>query len=274
MNLYSVDPKDIQDAIEDSKQRHFFTSFQHLDAHYGIRRGCYSIYMGTTGCGKSSLVKVVGAQASSTPKIKVLFWLSEEKKAKYAKGLDKYCDYAGIKLSEIAFFEESSIDKDHIRTHEAFLSYFIEVVCTVNADIVIVDNLSTSRFYGPQTSLRDQGRTVEFFKQKSQDLDIAIVGVIHTSSGVSDNMGRLFTTEDVRGLRSISLEASYFYAIQRFTRNGEIFNFVRTLKFREHDTGGGTYHLKYDPKMSLYIGDSKIDFEKVKEIFKKSDRLK
>lgn len=273
-NLFSVNPQDILDAAEDSKKRHFFSSFNHLDAHFGIRRGCYSLYMGTTGCGKSSLVKTVGIQASSTPHTKVLFWLSEEKKAKYAKGMDTYCEMMGLPLENIAFFEESSIDKGLVRTHQEFLSYFGEVVCMANADIVIIDNISTSRFYGSQTSLKEQGQTVEFFKKTSQEMDIAIVAVIHTSSDVSDNMGRMFTTEDVRGLKSIALEASYFYAIQRFTRNGEIYNFLRTLKFREHANAAGTYHLKYDLKTSLYVSDEKVDFEMVKRIFKESDRLK
>lgn len=274
MNLFAVNQDDITDAMEDSKKRHFFTTFQHLDAHFGIRRGCYSVYMGTTGCGKSSLVKTVGLQASSTPNAKVLFWLSEEKKAKYAKGMDQYCRMMGLDLSNIGFFEESSIDQEMIKTHEDFLRYFTEVVLMTNADIVIIDNISTSRFYGPQTSLKEQGRTVEFFKKTSQDLDIALVAVIHTSSHVSDNMGRLFTTEDVRGIRSISLEASYFYAIQKFTRSGEIFNFLRTLKFREHANAAGTYHLKYDPAISLYVGDEKVQFDMVKKIFNESDRLK
>lgn len=269
----SVNQDEIQAAIEDSRQRHFFTTFNHLDAHYGIRKGCYSVYMGTTGSGKSSLIKTIGAQASSTPHTKVLFWLSEEKKAKYAKGMDRYCELSGIKLENISFFEESSINPDHIRTHDSFLAYFKEVVCSVGADMVIIDNVSTSRFYGPQTSLIDQGKTVQFLKTASQDLDIALVCVIHTSSHVSDNMGRLFTTEDVRGIRSISLEASYFYALQKFTRNGEIFLFLRTLKFREHAQASGTYLLKYDPALSLYSGDSKVDFEKVNEVFKTRDAL-
>lgn len=270
---FSVNKEDIEAATEDSKVKHFFTSFNHLDAHFGIRKGCYSVYMGTTGSGKSSLIKTIGAQASSTPHVKVLFWLSEEKKAKYAKGLDKYCEMAGINLSNIAFFEESSIEPAFIRTHEAFLSYFKEVVCSVGADLVIIDNISTGRFYGPQTSLRDQGRSVQFFKQISQDLDIGLITVIHTSSDVSDNQGRLFTTEDVRNLKSISLEASYFYALQKFTRNGDIFMFLRTLKYREHDNAAGTYLLKYDKTISLYTGDHKIEFEKVNEIFKTRDAL-
>lgn len=273
LNL-SVNKEDIDQAREDSKLSHFFTSLQHLDAHHGIRRGVYSVIMGTPSCGKSGLAKLYGIQASTTPHTKVLFWLSEESKAKYAVGMDKYCEDMGIDLSQIAFFEEKTIDKALIRTHGEFLTYFREVVCAVGADLVIVDNITSSRFYGPSTNLKQQGETVEFLKEFSHDLDLGIVVVMHTSSDVSDNMGRLFTTEDVRGLKSISIEAAYFYALQQFTKNGERYVFSRTLKHRFHATAAGTFLLKYESKYAMYVGDQKVDFERVKQIFKESDRLK
>lgn len=273
MNL-SVNKADIDQAREDSKVRHFFTTMQHLDASFGIRRGVYSVMMGTSSCGKSGLAKMYGIQASTTKHTKVLFWLSEESRAKYAIGMDEYCAKVGIDLSQIAFFEEKSIDKGLIKSHGQFLSYFKEVVCSVGADLVIVDNITSSRFYGPATSLREQGQTVEFLKEFTNETDIGLVAVMHTSSHVSDNMGRLFTLEDVRGLKSISIEAGYFYALQKFTKNGEIFTFLRTLKHRFHQQAAGTYLLNYDKQMSLYVGDNKVDFERVKTIFKESDRLK
>jgi hypothetical protein len=273
MNL-SVNKADIDQAREDSKVSHFFTSLQHLDAHHGIRRGVYSVIMGTASCGKSGLAKLYGVQASTTPHMKVLFWLSEESKAKYAVGMDRYCEDTGIDLSQIALFEEKTIDKDMVRTHQSFLNYFKEIVCSVGADLVIVDNITSSRFYGPSTSLKEQGQTVEFFKEFSHDLDIGLVVVMHTASDVSDNMGKLFTTENVRGLKSISIEAAYFYALQKFTRNGEIFTFNRTLKHRFHQQASGTYLLRYDPRYAMYVGDTKVDFERVKQIFNEADRLK
>jgi hypothetical protein len=271
---FSVKKEDIDHAREDSKVKHFFTSLQHLDSHFGIRKGVYSVIMGTPSCGKSGLAKLYGIQASCTPHTKVLFWLSEESKAKYAVGMDLYCEQMGIDLGQIAFFEEKSINKDLVRTHKTFLGYFKEVVCASGADLVIIDNITSSRFYGPATTLKEQGETVEFFKEFSHDLDIGLVVVMHTSSDVSDNMGRLFTTEDVRGLKSISIEAAYFYALQKFTRNGEVYTFLRTLKHRFHQQASGTFLLKYDSKFAMYVGDNKVDFNKVKEIFNESDRLK
>jgi hypothetical protein len=253
--------------------KHFFTSFEHLSAHFGIRKGCYSIYMGTTSCGKSSLLKTIAVQASTTPGVTVLIWLSEEKKAKYAKGMDLYCKEVGADLGAVKFFEESSLDMSTIRTHEDFLATFRDVVVASGADIVFIDNITTSKLYGSATSLSGQGQTVTFFKRITQDLDIAIVAVSHTSSDVSDNMGRLFTTEDVRGLKAISLEASYFYSLQKFTSNGEIFLTLRVLKFRDHDQASGSYLLKYDPRFSVYTGDVKVPFETINEIFKKRDAL-
>lgn len=271
---YSVNKSDIDKARKDSEVRHFFSSLQHLDAHAGLRKGVYSVLMGTTGSGKSGLAKLYGLQASTTPGTKVLFWLSEESKEKYAIGMDKYCEDMGIDLGQIAFFEEKTIDPKLIPTHKDFTNYFKEVVCDSGADLVVIDNITSSRFYGPATSLRDQGVSVQFFKEFSHDLDIALLVVMHTASDVSDNSGKLFTTENVRGLKSISIEASYFYALQKFTRNGVIITFLRTLKHRFHPDAGGTYRLDYDKKYGLYIGDKAVSFEIVKEIFQQADRLK
>lgn len=273
MIIESVNPDDIQDAIDDSRKVHFFTTFSHLDAHYGIRRGCYSIYMGTTGSGKSSLIKSIAVQTSTPKDTTVLMWLSEEKKAKYAKGMDTYCKVSGADISRIKFFEESSLDHEKIKNHEDFLSAFKEVIIASGADAVFIDNLTSSRLYSTQTSLWDQSKTVNALKRISQDLDIAIVGLIHTDSKVSDNQGRLFTTEDTRGSKQIGIEASYFYSLQKFTSNEEIYLTLRTLKFRDHDNAGGTYLLNYDPRFSIYVGDVKVDFERINQIFKKRDNL-
>lgn len=273
MIIESVNPDDIQFAIDDSKKVHFFTTFSHLDAHYGIRRGCYSIYMGTTGSGKSSLIKSIAVQTSTPKDTTVLMWLSEEKKAKYAKGMDTYCKVSGADISRIKFFEESSLDHEKIRTHEDFLGAFKEVIIASGADAVFIDNLTSSRLYSTQTNLWDQSKTVTALKRISQDLDIAIVGLIHTDSKVSDNQGRLFTTEDTRGSKQIGIEASYFYSLQKFTSNEEIYLTLRTLKFRDHDNAGGTYLLNYDPRFSIYVGDVKVDFERINQIFKKRDNL-
>jgi hypothetical protein len=273
MIFESLNPDAVRAAVADSQVKHFNTTFEHLGKHFGIRRGCFSLYMGTTSCGKSSLMKTLSAQASATPGVQVLHWLSEEKKEKYAKGMDSYCQAAGIDITKIRWFEESSLEMGAYKKHEDFLGAFKDIVVASGADIVFIDNISTSRLYGAETPLWDQAKTVTTLKRLSQDLDIAIVCVIHTSSNVSDNMGRLFTTEDVRGSKSIGIEASYFYSLQKFTRNNEIFLTLRTLKFREHDNAGGTYLLKYDPRFSVHTGDLEIDFNKVNEIFKNRDHL-
>jgi hypothetical protein len=273
MIIESVDPDEIDRAIEDSEKRHFFTTFQHLDAHYGFRRGCFSLYSGTTGSGKSSLMKTLIVQTSTTQDAKVLVWLSEEKKAKYAKGMNKYCKDVGADIKKIKWFEESSLDHNAIPRHDDFLNTFKEVVISSGADAVFIDNLTSSRLYSTNTALWDQVKTVNMLKRLSQDLDIAIICMIHTDAKVSDNMGRLFTTEDVRGAKQIAIEASYFYALQKFTRNGTIFLTLRTLKFREHDNAAGSYLLTYDPNYSMYTGDTKIDFERINQIFKDRDAL-
>lgn len=270
---FSLNYSDIELALEEKERQYFFSTFEHLNVHHGFRKGCYSIVMGSTGSGKSSLMKMYALNASSTPS-NVLLWLSEEAKAKYAMSMIKYCDVTGTDISRIKFFEESKVPQKYKKNMDNFHEYFKYIVRLTGAEIVLVDNITSSRFYGPQTSLNEQGKTVQFFKDFSKEYNIALVAAMHTASNVSDNMGRLFTTEDVRGNRSISIEASYFYALQKFTKDSDIYTFVRNLKHRDHDEAQGMFILKYDKDYSLYTGDRKVNFAEIKSLFESSDRLR
>lgn len=266
--------EDVLAAEEAARQTHYFTTFQHLDVHHGFRPGVISGYIGSTGCGKSSLMKTLAMQAASTgPDTKVLYWLSEESAANYGKAMVRYASTARVPLDRIRFFEESSLDHTRLRTHEQFLDAFRDVVAGEFANIVFIDNCTTSRLYNADTGFRNQGKTVEFLKNLAKDLNIAIVYLAHTAANVSDNQGRLITTEDIRGSKDLVIQTSYFYILQKFTKNTDIFLTLRTVKFRDHQNAAGCYLLKYDSELGVYTGDVKVDFEKINQIFKDRDYL-
>jgi predicted AAA+ superfamily ATPase len=83
----------------------FPSRYQFLKAHNGIRPNCLHGLMGSTGCGKSTLVKCIIAEAASGKR--VLVWISEENVVDYQElinVLDKSV------LSNILFVEEKEID--------------------------------------------------------------------------------------------------------------------------------------------------------------------
>lgn len=270
---FSVDISEIEELEKEKTKRHFFTSFSFLDAHYGIRKGSYGVLLGSTGSGKSSLAMAIAAQSTISPAKDVLIWLSEETKAKYmSNGLYRFCLDRNIDINRIKMFEEKNVSKS--LNHERFLNYAEEIILSSGAEFVMVDNITSSRFYGPNTSYQQQGQSVDFFKRITERYDLGLLAIMHTASDVSDNMGRLFTTEDVRGSKQISIEAGYFYALQKFTKEDRPYVFLRTLKSRDHDEGFGSYVLKYDRKLKVYTGDEKVDFARLKEIFESADRFK
>ena len=271
---HSVGREEIEQARRDSLKRYFHTTFQHHDVHHGIRKGVYSVIMGTPSCGKSGLSKAIAVQAASTsPDTKVLMILSEESKADYAGAMLAYADKTGTSIDHITFYEESKMDHQKLKTHEQYLSALKDVIAGSFANLVIIDNITTSRLYGPSTAMYDQGKSVWFMKNLAKDLDIAILAIAHTRTEVSDNMNRLFTTQDHRGVKALGAEAAYFYALQKFTSNNNVFVFCSNLKHRFHPNASGHFLMKYDMDLGVYVGDQKVPFDKMKEIFQIRDNL-
>lgn len=268
-----VTEEDILNSLRDNQVRHFYSAFQFLDAHKGVRRGCYSVIMGTSGCGKSGLAQAMGVQLASAPKVKVLMYLTEEAKTNYAGPMFMYAKSAGGGLDQVDFFEESSMEHEKLRTHDQFLAAVKEVIVSSFADIVILDNVSTGRLYGTGTSVWDQEKTTWMLKNLAKDLSIHICCVVHTKKDITDNSYRLNTISDHQGAASLGKEASFFYALQKYTNNGQVHVFLRTLKHRGYPDANGTYMLMYDKDFRVYTGDQKVDFEKVKEVFKLRDAL-
>jgi transcriptional regulator with XRE-family HTH domain len=274
MQTKILDFDEVAQAQEEALERHFFTTFNHLGAHNGFRRGVLSGYIGTTGSGKSSLMKTLALQAvTNNSEAKALYWLSEEALHKYGMSLKKYVDKTNAPYHRIEFFEESSMDHKILRTHQHFLMAFREIVERSMCQILFIDNLTTSRLYKNETGLMGQGQTVEFLKNLAKDLNIAIVYLAHTESKVSDNQGSLIAMEDIRGSKDIVIQSSYFYILQKFTQNGQIFLTLRTVKSRDHNGAFGNYLLKFDAEIGLYIADVKVEFEEINAIFKRRDYL-
>ena len=264
----------VKEAQDEARERHFFTTFNHLDAHNGFRKGVLSGYIGSTGSGKSSLLKTLALQSvTRDSEARALYWLSEEALSKYGVAIKKYVDRTNAPYHRIEFFEESSLDHSILRTHENFLEATREIAERSGCSIWFIDNTSTSRLYKTDIGLFNQGKTVEFLKNLAKELNIAIVYMSHTDSKVSDNMGRLITTEDIRGSKDMVIQTSYFYILQKFTQDGTIYLTLRTVKSRDHQGAFGSYILKYDFDMGLYIGDVKVEFEQINEIFKRRDFL-
>lgn len=213
--------------------------------------------------GKSTLFKCIIAEtAAHSP---VLVWLSEETIVEYQElinYLDKSC------LSNIHFVEEREIAKEIKDNQDQFFEYFEQMVDESGAEVVFVDNVTTSRFYSSYFGFIGQQRTAEylidFVKRKC-----SLFYVAHTNLKITDNYGQIVYPGDIRGSKELPNMTEYFYIIQKFTTENKQYNVLRVAKFRHHEQASGWYALKYERKS--YIGDSRVPFAVINKIFKMRD---
>lgn len=237
--------------------------YQFLKAHNGIRPKTLHALMGTTGSGKSTLFKCIISETAAH--CKVLVWLSEETVVEYQE-LINYLDKSV--LHNISFVEEREIPKDIRDNQEQFFEYFDQMVDESEAQVVFIDNVTTSRFYSSYFGFIGQQRTAEFLidfvKRKC-----SVYYVAHTNLKITDNYGQIVYPGDIRGSKELPNMTEYFYIIQKFTTEGKQYNVLRVAKYRHHEEAAGWYALKYERKS--YIGDSKVPFAVINKIFKMRD---
>lgn len=245
-------------------ERHVFGSrYEFLKRHNGIRPNCLHGLIGTMGSGKSTLFKCIIAETAATAK--VLVWLSEERVVEY-QPLINYLDKSCIR--NISFVIEKEIPKEYKETREAMEEYFEQMVDESEAEVVFIDNVTTSAFYNNKFGLMGQIDTADFFIDfVKRKCSIFYVG--HTSSEVSDNHGKVVNAEQIRGSKHLPIVTEYMYIIQKFTTEEKQYNVLRVAKYRHHEEARGWYALKYERK--AYIGDSKVPFAVINRIFKMRD---
>lgn len=244
-------------------QTEFYSRYEFLKAHYGIRPNCLHGIIGSTGCGKSTLVKCIIAEAAQGHK--VLVWLSEENVVEYQEliqYLDKSC------LKNISFVEEKDIPDEFKADQNNFFQYFTQMANEAMADIVFIDNVTSSAFYNQRFGFGGQNRSAEFLRNFCKSV-CSVFYVSHTGSSITDNHGKVINPEDIRGSNELAIVTEYMYIIQKFTTEDKQFNLVRVAKYRHHEKARGWYALKYSQK--AYIGDSKVPFNLVNAIFKSRD---
>ena len=248
------------------KDQTFWPSrYQFLSMHNGIRKNCLHGMMGTTGCGKSTLLKCIIAEAGVQGN--VLVWLSEEKIVEYQElinELDASC------LERIKFVEESEIPSEYKQDQDTFLEYFAQMVEKADADLVFIDNITTSKFYNSSFGFFGQQKTAEYLQQFVKRV-CSVFYIAHTRSEVTDNYGKIATPEDIRGCKDLPLVTEYLYIIQKFTTEDKQFNVLRVAKFRHHEKASGWYVLKYEKKS--YTADAKVPFATINRVFKMRDHF-
>lgn len=265
-----------EEALElqkELKQVYFYTEVGFLKAHNGLRRGNLHMVLGTTGGGKSTLIRSLINDficITRNNELGIGLWLSEETIKSYKTQLS-----CGIfKVEELVRAQAfSEMDLDENDTESAFFEW-AEVT---RPDILILDNITTSRFYEGKTP----GQQFSFatkVKNMAIRLNIAVVVVAHTDSKTKDSQKDLIGVENVRGNRSIANLVEFAYIIQKISTcdikgNTTIHNIVRVTKDRSHGSSDKVYKLRYEPRMRMFTDYEEIPFTKFKEFWDARNKL-
>jgi len=267
--------KDAEIVDFESKNRsvYYESQFEWLMATYGLRPEMLIGLMGTTGSGKSTLMKSVIAEVAN--KEITLVWLSEETVQEYQAGIRRAAILMDLNaekcMANLRFIEEKNLDEFFVKDSADLFAMFSDMIIESGAKVVFIDNLSTSNFYTDEIGVKGQGVSAMFLSKVTKKLKITVMYAIHTTKHVHDNMDRLITKEDVRGSQKVVILSEYFYIIQKFTVNEKVYPLMRIDKHRHHQVDKKFYILGFDKR--CYRFDESIEFEFINKIFMKRDHL-
>lgn len=267
---------DLKELDAAKNEKRFHSKLKMFSSTMGIRPNEFSVIVGPSGNGKSTLCKTISHECAIGGK-KCYHLLSEEKTSVYkgiiAKTFEKRC--AGKKTD--AFLErllfESMLDWDE---KELNVNYFFDrledVINDKTPDMVIFDNFTTS-FLG-SLPINVQGDMITRFRKMAAQYEIAIIGVFHTAKG-SDLYKKLLDGEDVRGNASTTNAGSYNYVISTYFRATPPRAIVNVDKARYHpETNKKFFELEYDTDLGIYVSDQMISYQEVVQIMDNANKKK
>lgn len=243
--------------------------FNFLNDHFGLRKQCIHLLMGTSGQGKTTLSRSVIYDVAKNYKV---FNYCSEETLEQTKTMFALRGTENEVLKNILFYHESTASTDSKDNIDEWLRILEVKIMNSKTKIFFFDNITTSKFYDPMKP-DVQSKVVDGLMKILKSCDVPGFFVAHTANGVKDDQQALFSTSDIRGGKAITNRAEFVYAYQKFTgaasSSGETsptYGTIRNLKARNYDVGH-TYLLSYDFNKREYTGDIKIPNTRFKEIY-------
>jgi len=266
--------------LKNREKTHFYSDFKFLTSHRGHRPGKLHLYLGVAHGGKSTLIRslILDALKRVDAKKKVFVWLSEETEKDFLiefsmalKSLDQ--KDAKILVKKLVIFSELSFTNHfkHEPMSEKF-KYFKQAVNREDVDLIFFDNVTTSCFYMDQ-QIETQSFFIKEVKEVIANANKPLIFVAHTGAEITENSNRLISMNDIRGCKSVINLVEYCYILQRFHIKEFYFPTLRITKHRGQSVEEKMYYITFDKEKNLYIEDRYLDFEEMRDNFKKRNVL-
>ncbi len=252
----------------------FESRFHFMKDNCGLRPGKVHLFLGTTGTGKTTLVRSIEIDSAEMAPIGKYSSEEDLEDTKYL--LSKRVVHNDV-LKNIFFLDEKSIlKKINSDDLNGFFTYLYNWLIAIKAKAFFFDNLTSSFYEGKPFKV--QIKFYELLRAMIEALNIPCVLVAHTRFGVKDSQSELIMPDDIRGPKHPSNKSEYLYIYQRFKislQNGgeRLTAVVRVAKSRLHNNGSEIYILGFDANKKEYLNDKKINFSEFNDIFMKRLRL-
>lgn len=266
------DQQQIAERNKHLQTTYFKSKFYFLRSHNGFRPGCLHGLLGVMSGGKSSLAKVLIAEAAYQGK--TLVWLTEESRQDYVADFAKIipADVLPRVLSNVLWLEEKALPATVADNIDAFYSYMQNQIARAGCKALFIDNITTSRIYDGSLGKNSFSKTSKWLSKIAKALSLPIIYLVHTRKEITANYHRVLTPEDIRGFATIAIESEFFYVMQKFTQQDRIVNIVRLAKHRGYESPPKTW-FRLIWENGRYCGDTALNFESIKAIFKEKDAL-
>lgn len=240
------------------------TDFEFLLNINGWRKGKVHVVLGTTSSGKSTLIRSIIwdiIKNNSLPKIAC--FLSEETCEDYQLELFEGFGSLGFK-ERVMFFSEQDVETNEQR--RIILTNAFQSDC----EVLIFDNLTTSAIYGEDYS--KQSEFVGRLKNLAVKTNKALILVAHTNN-VHRNSRELIDSSHVRGSKTVSNIAEFFFINHQISIDSNMYNFIQIEKHRGQSPESKIFRLDYSDDKRLYTKDRAQRFANFKELWKMRDKL-
>lgn len=241
-----------------------------LEEHNGYRKGKLHCLIGPSSGGKSTLTRtlVYDALYGVNEKKNVGLYLSEESVREWLTEAS-FCKPLAHNLERVNIFSEIDSPRKTLGEILNMMSFFID---ENKIDWFCLDNLTTLRLY-ESTKVATQSEFCLALKKLCADKDIPFIIVAHTKSDSSWASQRLLEMDDVRGSKTITNIAQFFYVMQPFYHDGKRRTFIRTVKHRGYNVKNLLHQAFYHSESKIFGKFEPVNFEVFKELFKGRERL-